>query len=48
MREIARLYGKDAMYLEDGQLLQVSLISIEGRVVAILNDEITMKVRKHQ
>ena len=38
--EVARLYGLKAQKLRTGQLLKVKIIDIEGRDVAILDDDI--------
>lgn len=39
MTEVARLYGEKAKKLKEGQILKVHMTSIEGRDVAILEDE---------
>ena len=41
--EVARLFGDTAKQLKEGQLLMVKMGSIEGRVVAILVDEVELK-----
>lgn len=38
-KEVARLFGKIAEQLKEGQILKVKLASIEGRTIAILESE---------
>lgn len=43
MTKIAKLFGVTADKLKEGQLLQVHITSVEGRTVAILDDEVTLQ-----